>query len=456
MITILGFLPSMLTETTPHDVQFTRLWIAQEIGTATPATLFWGDAEIDWDELSHVTGILNTDFHLLRRRFSIFTPSIRYLHRRFVEPDTHWDEDYNRGNFIYELHRARHMRTKDPRDHVYAFLGHFSITKGGAALAAMRPDYGLSLAAVYTDVAVRALSGATSLILLSAVHNVASADRTQHLRLPLQLPSWVPDWRVLPLHLLGSPETPHRAAGTTKPNLRIDEAAGVLHIVGRRIDMVARHWWTFYGRAFDMRSGGGPGAGRALPLENLWRDVSGLREYNLEARYVNGTESTFFALVQTLSNACIGMDRSPAYETVPKEEWLANGAAYLVRAKSSTHPQAGEGNGVEGDQDQSSTIISPELRELARKGDAFKWSHQATLVSRYRRFAVTSKGYFLLGPDILEDNDVVVLLHGGRTPFLLRPRPWGDGWTFLGECYVHGLMNGEGMEHGVDEVFSIK
>lgn len=168
----------------------------------------------------------------------------------------------------------------------------------------------------------------------------------------------------------------------------------------------------------------------------------------MEEKYAGGTGSAFFALVQTLSNACIGADRSRPYETVPKEEWLANGAAYLLWAT-----EAGKGNNEQG---KTEDIISSEIRELALKGDAFKWSHAATLVTRYRRFALTSKGYFLIGPDKLEDGDVVVLLYGGRTPFVLRPRPKGVGWTFLGECYAHGLMNGEGMDHGDDEVFSIQ
>jgi len=37
----------------------------------------------------------------------------------------------------------------------------------------------------------------------------------------------------------------------------------------------------------------------------------------------------------------------------------------------------------------------------------------------------------------------VCVLFGGKTPFCLRP--WGHGYLLVGECYVHGLMNGEAM-----------
>ncbi|TQS31331.1 hypothetical protein Golomagni_08393, partial [Golovinomyces magnicellulatus] len=84
-------------------------------------------------------------------------------------------------------------------------------------------------------------------------------------------------------------------------------------------------------------------------------------------------------------------------------------------------------------------------REIAKKGDAFKWSHEATLVTRYRRFGTTAIGYYLVGPDSMLEGDAVVLLYGGRTPFLLRRRKDDDGWNVIGECYVHGMMKGEGM-----------
>lgn len=104
--------------------------------------------------------------------------------------------------------------------------------------------------------------------------------------------------------------------------------------------------------------------------------------------------------------------------------------------------------------------VSPDIHELSRNGDPFKWSHEAVLFTRYRRFAVTHKGYFVLGPDLLQEGDVVVVLRGGKVPFLLRRannNPEG-GWVLVGECYVHGLMDGEGWDvEGVEEeVFSIQ
>lgn len=116
-------------------------------------------------------------------------------------------------------------------------------------------------------------------------------------------------------------------------------------------------------------------------------------------------------------------------------------------------------NSLASSSSSSHTPISPAIHALSLTGDPFKWSHEATLITRYRRFAVTRNGYFVLGPDALQEGDVVAVLRGGKTPFLLREVNAGEGgWRLVGECYVHGLMDGEGwdVEGAKEEVFSIR
>ncbi|KAH7383577.1 heterokaryon incompatibility protein-domain-containing protein [Cadophora sp. MPI-SDFR-AT-0126] len=63
------------------------------------------------------------------------------------------------------------------------------------------------------------------------------------------------------------------------------------------------------------------------------------------------------------------------------------------------------------------------------------WSHG-------RSFIVTSKGYIGLAPLKTEIGDVVTVLEGGSVPFVLRALDEG-GYKFIGESYVHGIMEGE-------------
>jgi hypothetical protein len=73
-------------------------------------------------------------------------------------------------------------------------------------------------------------------------------------------------------------------------------------------------------------------------------------------------------------------------------------------------------------------------------------------------FATTKAAYYLLGPIAMEAGDVVCVLYGAKVPFVLRPS--NGHYLLVGECYTHGLMNGEaidmvGQEEFCAEVFDI-
>lgn len=41
--------------------------------------------------------------------------------------------------------------------------------------------------------------------------------------------------------------------------------------------------------------------------------------------------------------------------------------------------------------------------------------------------------------------DEVWVLFGGRVPFVLRPNEAGSTFSMIGDCYLHGFMDGEAM-----------
>ena len=67
------------------------------------------------------------------------------------------------------------------------------------------------------------------------------------------------------------------------------------------------------------------------------------------------------------------------------------------------------------------------------------------IVVSERTFAVTE---YSLGfvPESAQEGDVVCILLGCSVPIILRPISTNPGYTFVGECYIHGLMEGEYME----------
>lgn len=60
----------------------------------------------------------------------------------------------------------------------------------------------------------------------------------------------------------------------------------------------------------------------------------------------------------------------------------------------------------------------------------------------HRRLALTASGRLVLGSKQMSADDKVVMLRGGRAPYLLRA--CGEEYRFIGEAYVHGLMLADG------------
>jgi len=57
---------------------------------------------------------------------------------------------------------------------------------------------------------------------------------------------------------------------------------------------------------------------------------------------------------------------------------------------------------------------------------------------------ITERGYLGFGQEGSQAGDVICILAGGETPFMLRQSPAHEGrLQFLSECYVHGVMDGE-------------
>ncbi|KAH7195604.1 heterokaryon incompatibility protein-domain-containing protein [Fusarium oxysporum] len=68
---------------------------------------------------------------------------------------------------------------------------------------------------------------------------------------------------------------------------------------------------------------------------------------------------------------------------------------------------------------------------------------QLRLIEQFnRRFFRTEKGYMGLGPPDIQPGDAICLLLGGCVAYALR-RSAQETWIYVGECYIHGIMDGE-------------
>jgi hypothetical protein len=90
-------------------------------------------------------------------------------------------------------------------------------------------------------------------------------------------------------------------------------------------------------------------------------------------------------------------------------------------------------------------------------GDAAYWSimHSALITSvRCRRIFSTEDGYIGLAPSTALKGDLVCVLLGCSVPVVLREE--GDHYIFIGECYTHGIMDGEAIDGAAANGFGVE
>ncbi|KAK6217916.1 hypothetical protein LQW54_003204 [Pestalotiopsis sp. IQ-011] len=411
---------------------FRRGWVVQEIGTSTPATLFWGDKSIEWDILARVCESMKTH-QKLRNTLGLNTSDVAFMSRRFIEPnvDTH---HANRFNFVYELQRARHLRFSDDRDRVFAFLGHFSIRTPpplGCGPVSIKADYTKTVEQTYIDVA----SNILSMVFLRIT--VAQRLRQRWIHMHISRTNTIYHHGCLTGDVSEELSSPSQSAligahGDSAANLEIIEGVKpTLRIEGVQIDTIVARSRPMMSSDFFRKAASNE---KPTMVPQLWRDVCGKRQFNLSESYRNG-HTAFFAFMQTLSNGCVqaaGHGRR-SYGDIPDRVWLHLAASHVV-----------DNEDVFGD-------ISADIRDLAKNREmetGFEnWARWAASASESRTFARSAQGYYVLGPTVLEVGDVICVLFGAKVPFCLRPI--GGRYLLVGECCVYGLMKGEAMEMSV-------
>jgi hypothetical protein len=84
------------------------------------------------------------------------------------------------------------------------------------------------------------------------------------------------------------------------------------------------------------------------------------------------------------------------------------------------------------------------LRRYPHTTDSARFEADAADTCSLRRIFWTENGSFGLGPQCMLAGDIVVVLYGGNTPYVLRPKQ--HGYLFMGQAYVDAIMHGEVMD----------
>ncbi|KAF7935914.1 uncharacterized protein EAE98_002134 [Botrytis deweyae] len=282
------------------------------------------------------------------------------------------------------------------------------------------------------------------------------------------LPSWVPDWAEIGLH--GAQPynvsywnysrpcdrlTPSGVSWTRQPAYRHDNMSGdhVLQCLGCRVGVIAEVKVVDYEPVVDDHNQASKHYDDLLDARFHFLDIftpSGDTELDrkfYEDNYENGYDSDV--------EACIKRHESQKFSEVPID-WVPKkfSNAMLEQRRQDKRQNILLAECFAAVQNKIPTLsdaIRTKENELAKKA----WGRTLASSSIRRTLFQTENGMAGIASVAVRPGDVVILLWETRSPVVLRERDEG-GWTFCGDCYVEGIMDGEFMETAwKEEEFSI-
>lgn len=379
---------------------WTRVWTVQEVVLPSKVTMNYGDLKIDLAEVKRAStncldGQLPESWAWAPYRFTPemneYVPIVRGLIcAQDGEPA------------LYILWRWCPRQATDSRDMVYALIGIFPLNPSWT----MAPDYTLSTAQVYaraTIELVRQMNDLTPMIGMRGLPRLIEA-----------LPTWAQDFTVYreitPLSwsrfMILSRYRHFTASNDTAPMIE-DVDGNNIRMGGFNFDTITatgrflgEDYWNHISKE-DLRK-----------LANDWKIW-------LEQFYGPGCDlqmPEYADLWEAFLRTLLGNDIANEEFAIrlASADDLKELQSFLTGANASTD------------------IIMSSLRNNLVNQALFR----------------TSKGRIGIGPATLATGDEVWIFYGGRMPFIMRP---GPTYEMIGEAYVHGIMDGQAMEMGLNE-----
>ncbi|KAL8897638.1 MAG: hypothetical protein Q9207_007110 [Kuettlingeria erythrocarpa] len=366
---------------------FGRLWIWQEVLLATDAAeVSCGDSTMTWT--SFAKAVLSLGYRTpppVPQDFS------EVLFR--IWPLCTTRHEYRLRELLYE---TRFAQCSDQRDRVYGIL---SLVEERERLG-IRPDYNKSVRDVYHDVMVRN----------SFVKEVRSLLPCCELRDGTQaMASWIPDWSV-PRRCIDIWES--RACGQSSTKARLSgNGNNVLHLVGVRATHVIRR--------FEILPDTWANPTQRHQWPSMWAIRGAMKKLVAAVQ-----EAQLLPRVQQAEVICRVLFLNQFSERwEPKHERFPRFEATIKRFLELT--------------DSEHEVLDITINDKELLDDFYSHAYG-------RAFIFTAKPNMIgLAPDTCRENDCIASLLGCDSPMVLRPT--ADGYyTVVGECYVHGLMEGEG------------
>ncbi|MCJ1404695.1 hypothetical protein MMC11_007921 [Xylographa trunciseda] len=309
----------------------------------------------------------------------------------------------NQLKLVDVLGANRSLGASNPRDHVYAALSMVVDPR----IKDMKPDYSLSVTDVFIDSVEWFFNGPESVFdvlgfVEARVKDVATSIKTQDIFAQLSaesqstesltdLPSWVPDWTATYTHI---PFLKKAFLGNAN-STGYYTASGAHSILKPKISLG------------DSR--------RTLEVDGFAVDV-----------------------IEKLSTPGLNQVRTDHAIEMSWKAFIPEGVYFTGESMNDVYLR---------------TVVA-DMTYLynidRRRGGKMQWNGTEQFGTALkcatfgRCFAITRNRYMGLVRKDVNVGDQVFVLLGGEVLYVLRPHE--DHHLFMGECYMHGLMDGEAME----------
>jgi hypothetical protein len=463
---------------------FQRMWVLQEIALAQSAIFIWGATQLDWKIIESALSVItsNSKLHAMLEsrelQNAVFMSHLRMMRLSEMKPTL---------SFLHLLDRARSFNVTDAKDKVYGALGIVTSSSPDSSSGIfVKPDYSLSVATIYTSVALTLISESGNLDVLSfAVHTAdewgkdekGDGNTTDEHE---KIPSWVPDWNsktiIYPLLGLG-PKNRH-TTGTSRPlHLLPTSYPGKLSVKGLILDRVSDVCAPVLKKNIT-ESGGEvkrlvkwcserqtnytqPNTCPPTPL--LFTEAS-LASVLAAGRNPDGTLVTdpvqhkldfivYYSkiLLDLEQEKCVRRTklRGEVEGQIKLENALESNTELHSRRSLESKPKCEPKPNIPTPNTTNLIARSPIQPVLTAEERTCSPDAAREAIFRatcYRSLFTTSSGKLGLGPSAMKEGDVVVALWGAQVPFVLRKVEGGSWYRFVGECYVEEYMDGRGVE----------
>lgn len=384
---------------------FRRAWIIQEVVAAADVKIVCGKWLIEWKDLYAAVFTVDREVQITEHDEGISELRVAWEPFTALAAQREWEARQTRWSLLMLLEHFRYAQSTLSRDRLFALVG---LAADGND-AGFEPDYDSAFPSIVQNFAQAFVrQGRGIQLLYRAGLTTASQDD--------KFPSWIPDWTVprpVGLHDSSDTELTFSACGPQPPSVTLGPGSDELSVEGYDMDEIVHlsvasnteREWRAYFAEIDAMVDAGVLSGTMGPREELkWKVPIAAAPFPRSA----GAGST---------------DLKKSY--VALREWL--GLPALSTAAGSGAKRKMNGNMANAQRSYIACL----------KGTLEGW-----------KFVVTKRGYVGVVPTRSQVGDVVAVMKGGCVPFVVRKsdRAGVNGrWRLVGECYVHGVMRGEGL-----------